>query len=137
MKTFMKWRNNTDGAYVFLHKPYTMISCGGFRVSPDGNVQETLSVQFSELSGWRRLHKEECEMGGTCSTHGPMESAFRILIGKAEGRKLLERPNRRWEDNIRRDLREIGWEIVDWMRLTQDRDQWQTLVNTVVNPPTP
>jgi hypothetical protein len=43
------------------------------------------------------------------------------------------RPKRRWDDNIRMDLREIGWEGVDWIHLAQDRDQWWTLVNTVMN----
>jgi hypothetical protein len=43
------------------------------------------------------------------------------------------RPRHRWYDNIRMDLREIGWEVVDWTHVTQDRDQWQALVNTVMN----
>jgi hypothetical protein len=46
---------------------------------------------------------------------------------------LLRRFRRTWEDNIKMDLREIGWEVVDWMHLAQDRDQWQALVNTVMN----
>jgi hypothetical protein len=53
-----------------------------------------------------------------------MKSAYKILVGK---------PRRRWEDNIRMDLRETGWEDVDWIHLVQDRDQWQALVNTVMD----
>jgi hypothetical protein len=59
---------------------------------------------------------------------------YKILVGKPEGKRPLGRPRRRWEDNIRMDLREIGWEVVDWMHLAQDRDQWLALVNTVVKP---
>jgi hypothetical protein len=47
--------------------------------------------------------------------------------------KLLGRPGRRWEDNIRMNLREIGWEVVDWIHVVQDRDQWRAVVNTVMN----
>jgi hypothetical protein len=60
-------------------------------------------------------------------------NAYRILIGKPEGKSLLGRPRRRWVDNIIMDLREIGWDGVDWIDMAQDRDQWRTLVNTVLN----
>jgi len=56
-----------------------------------------------------------------------------ILIGKPEEKRPLRRPRRRWEDNIRMDLREIWCEVVDWMNLFQDRDQWRSLMNTVMN----
>jgi hypothetical protein len=52
---------------------------------------------------------------------------------KYERRRPLGRPRRRWEDNIRMDLREIGWEGVDWILLAKDRDQWWAVVNTVMN----
>jgi hypothetical protein len=55
------------------------------------------------------------------------------LVRKPDGKRPLGRPRHRWEDNIRIDLREIGWECVDWMHLTQDMDQWQAVVNTVMN----
>jgi hypothetical protein len=48
-------------------------------------------------------------MGGACSTHGEKRNAYRILVGKPEGKRSLGRPIRRWEDNIKMDLREIGW----------------------------
>jgi hypothetical protein len=54
-------------------------------------------------------------------------------VGKPEGKRPLERPRRRWEDNIRMDLREIGWGSMDCIDLAQDRDQWRALVNTVMN----
>jgi hypothetical protein len=55
-------------------------------------------------------------------------------VGKPEGKRPRGRPRRRWEDSIRINFREIGWEVVDWMHLAQDRDQWRDLVNTVMNP---
>jgi hypothetical protein len=55
------------------------------------------------------------------------------LAGKSEGKRPLGSLRRRWEDNIRIDHRKIGWEIVDWMHLAQDTDQWRALVNTVLN----
>jgi hypothetical protein len=58
---------------------------------------------------------------------------YRVLVGEPEGKKPLGRPRHRREDGIRMDLREIGWWGVDWIQLAQDRDQWQALVNTVMN----
>ena len=57
----------------------------------------------------------------------------RVLVGKPEGRRPLGRPRRRWEDNIRMDLREVGCGCVDWMELAQDRDRWHALVSAVMN----
>jgi hypothetical protein len=58
---------------------------------------------------------------------------YRVLMIKPEGKRPLGRPRRRWEDEIRMDLRETGWESVDLIQLTQDRDRWLDLVNTVMN----
>jgi hypothetical protein len=58
--------------------------------------------------------------------------ACRALVGKPEGRKPLGRPRRRWEDNIKMDLREVGWGV-DWICLVQVRDRWRAVVNTVMN----
>jgi hypothetical protein len=55
------------------------------------------------------------------------------LVRKPEGRRPLGRPRRRWEDNIRMDLREVGCGVVDWMELAQDRDRWRALVSAVMN----
>jgi hypothetical protein len=61
-------------------------------------------------------------MGGTCSMHGTDEKCIKCLCWKPEGKKQLGRPRRRWKDNIRMGLREIGSEGVDWIHLAQDRD---------------
>jgi hypothetical protein len=61
------------------------------------------------------------------------EKAYRILVGKSEGKRPLGRPRRRWEDNIKINLTEIGWDAMDWIDLAQDRDRWRAVVNTVMN----
>jgi hypothetical protein len=105
-----------------------------------------------EVTGdWRKLHNEE--LHNLCSSPniirmiksrgirwaghvvrmGEKQNAYRILVGKPEGKRPLGRPTRRWGDNIKIDFREIGWDGVGWNDLAQDRDQWRTLVNTVTN----
>jgi hypothetical protein len=59
--------------------------------------------------------------------------AYRILVGKPEGKTPLGRPRRRWVDSIKMDLGEIRWDGMDWIDLDQDRGQWRVLVNTVTN----
>jgi hypothetical protein len=63
---------------------------------------------------------------------GEKRSAYRILVGKPEGKRPLGRP-RRSLDNIKMDRREVGWDGMDWIDLAQDRDQWRALANTVMN----
>jgi hypothetical protein len=63
---------------------------------------------------------------------GERRGAYRALVGKPEGRRPLERSRRRWEDNIKVDLREVGWGI-DWVDLAQDRDRWRALGNAVMH----
>jgi hypothetical protein len=71
-------------------------------------------------------------MGGPCSTNGDKRNAYRLLVGKPEGKRPLGRPRRRRVDNIRMDLGEVGWDDVDWIGLTQDRNR-RALVNSVLN----
>jgi hypothetical protein len=61
------------------------------------------------------------------------KNVYRILVGKPEGKRPLGRPRRSWVDNLKIDLRGIGWDGVDWIDMAQDRDQWRALVNTVTN----
>jgi hypothetical protein len=60
-------------------------------------------------------------------------NTYRIFVGRPEGKKPLGRPRRRWVDNIKMDLRKIGWDGMDWIDLAQERDQWRALVNMVMN----
>jgi hypothetical protein len=64
---------------------------------------------------------------------GDVRGAYNILIGRPKGRRPLGRPKRRWEDNIKTDLTEIGFGYVHWINLAQDRDRWRALVNTIMN----
>jgi hypothetical protein len=64
---------------------------------------------------------------------GEKRNAYRFLVGKPEGRRPLGRPRRRWVDNIRIDLGEVGWGDVVWISLAQDRNRWKALVNWVLN----
>jgi hypothetical protein len=70
---------------------------------------------------------------GHIARMGERRNAYRILVGKPEGRSPLGRPRRMWVNNIKMDLREIGWDGIDWIDLAQDRDQWRALVKTVMN----
>jgi hypothetical protein len=64
---------------------------------------------------------------------GERRGAYRALVGKPEGRRPLGRHRSRWEDNIKMDLREVGWGGMDWINLVQDRDRWRALLNAVKN----
>ena len=64
---------------------------------------------------------------------GEGRRVHRVLVGKLEGKRPLERPRRRWEDNIKMDLQEVEGGCGEWMELAQDRDKWRALVSTVMN----
>jgi hypothetical protein len=102
------------------------------------------------IGGWRNLHDEHHNLycspsiiriiksrrmrwAGHVAPMGEKRSAHRICVGKPEGTRPLGRPRRRWEDNIKMDLRAIGWRGMDWIDLSQDRDRWRALVNTVMS----
>jgi hypothetical protein len=100
---------------------------------------------------WRRLHNEKLNdlylspniiwviksrrmrWVGHVACMGEKRDAYRILVGRPEGRRPLERPRHRWEDSIKMDLQEVGWGGMDWIELAQDRDRWWALVNAVMN----
>jgi hypothetical protein len=101
--------------------------------------------------GWRKLHNEELHnlysspsiiriiksrrmrRAGHVARMGEKRNVYSLLVGKPEGKRPLGRPKRRWIDNIKMDLLEIGLNIVDWIGLTQDRYRLRALVNTVMN----
>jgi hypothetical protein len=64
---------------------------------------------------------------------GEKKNAYRLLVGKREGKRPLGRPRRRWVDNNRMDLGEVGWGDVDWIGLVQDRNRWRDVVGSVLN----
>ena len=99
---------------------------------------------------WRRLHNEELNdlycspnivrviksrmrWAENVARMGEERGVYRILVGKPEGKSPLGRPRRRWVDNIRMDLQEVGCGYMDWIGLAQDKDRWRTLVSAVMN----
>jgi hypothetical protein len=64
---------------------------------------------------------------------GEKKNAYRLMVGKPEGKSLLRRPRLRWVDNVRMNLGEVGWGDVDWIGLAQDRNRWRALLNSVLN----
>jgi hypothetical protein len=103
------------------------------------------------MGGWRKLHNEELHdlysspsiiriiksrrmrWAGHVARMGEERNVYRLLVGKPEGRRPLRRPRRRWMDNIKMDLLEIGFGDVDSTGLAQDRYRWRALVNSVMN----
>jgi len=71
-------------------------------------------------------------MGGTCDVYWGRRGVYRVLVGKLRERTTWK-PRRRWEDNIKMHLQEVGCGGMDWIELAQDRDRWQALVNAVLN----
>ena len=72
------------------------------------------------------------DVGGARGAYGEVRGVHRVLVGKPEGKRPLGRPRRRWEDNIKMDLQEVG-RGGDWMELAQDSDRWWAFVNAVMN----
>ena len=69
---------------------------------------------------------------GHVARMGERRGVYRVLVGKPEGKRPLGRPRRRWEDDIKMDLREVGCGGMDWIDLAQDRDRWRTLASVVM-----
>jgi hypothetical protein len=81
----------------------------------------------------RMIKSRRMRWAGHVARMREKRNAYRILVGKPEGRRPLGRPRRRWVDNIKIDVGEIEWDGVDWVNLAQYRDQWRALVNTMMN----
>ena len=79
------------------------------------------------------LNLNQVSESGPRTAYGGREGAYRVLVGKPEGKRSQGRPRRRWVDNIRTELQEVGCDYMDWIGLAQDRDMWRTLVSAVMN----
>jgi hypothetical protein len=122
------------------------------RVFENRVLRRMFGPKRNEVTGeWRKLHNEELRglysspsiiriiksrrmiWAGHVARMGEKRNAYRILVGKPEGKRPLGRQRRRWVDNIRIDLGEVGWGDVDWVGLAKDRIRWRALVNSVLN----
>jgi len=122
------------------------------RVFENMVLRRIFGPRREEVTGeWRRLHNEELndmycspnivrviksrrmKWAGHVARMGEERGAYRVLVEKPEGRRPLGRPRRRWVDNIRLDLQEVGCGYMDWIGLSQDRDRWRMLVSAVMN----
>ena len=81
----------------------------------------------------RVIKSRRMRFSGHVARMGDRRGVYRVLVGKPEGKKPLGRPRRRWDDNIKVDLQEVGCGGMDWIELAQDKDRWRTLVNAVMN----
>jgi hypothetical protein len=88
---------------------------------------------YSSPSIVRVIKARRMRWTGHVALMGKVRGVYNIWVGRPEGRRQLGRPRRRWEDNIKMDLREIGFGDVDLIHWAQDRDRWRALVNTVMN----
>ena len=122
------------------------------RVFENMVLRRIFGPRRDEVKGeWRRLHNEELNdlysshnivrviksrrmrWAGHVPRMGEERGVYRVLVGKPEGKSPLGRPRRRWVDNIRMDLQEVGCGYMDWIGLAQDRDSWRTRVSAVMN----
>jgi hypothetical protein len=134
-----------DKALLFLEKPFDSWIYNLL-------ISVTVNVYRDEVTGeWRKLHNEELNdlysvpnivrvvkskrmrWAGHVARMGEDRGVHKVLVGKHERKRPLWRPRRRWEDNIKIDLQEVGEGRGDWMELAHDRDRWRALVCTVRN----
>jgi hypothetical protein len=122
------------------------------RVFENRVLRRIFGAKRDEVTGeWRKLHNEELRdlysspsiiriirswrmrWAGHVARMRRKRNAYRLFVGKPEGKRPLVRPRPRWVDNIRMDLGEVGWGDVDWIDLAEDRNRWRALVNSVMN----
>ena len=94
---------------------------------------EELNDLYSSPNIVRVIKSRRMRWAGHVARMGVERGVYRVLVGKPEGRRPLGRPRRRWADNIKLDLQEVGCGYMDWIGLAQDRDRWRTLVSAVMN----
>jgi hypothetical protein len=150
------------GPEPFVFSPVVLYGCETWSLTVRGEHKlrvignRVLRIIFGPkkdgvMEGWRKLHDEELHnlhsppdiiriiksksmrWAGHVTRMGEKRHMYRLLVGKPEGERPLGRPRCRWIDTIKMDLLEIGWSVVDWTGLVQDRYRWRALVNAVMN----
>jgi hypothetical protein len=137
-----------ERSYTYFLSPVRLYEVQ--RDSLNGVLRRIFGPKREEVTGeWRKLHNEELNdlyctpnivrviksirmrWAGHVALMGAGRGVYRVLVGKPEGKRPLGRPRRRWEDNIRMELEEVGLGYEDWIGLAQDRDRWRALVSAV------
>ncbi|KAJ4434977.1 hypothetical protein ANN_23549 [Periplaneta americana] len=127
-------------------------STGVDKVFDNKVLRKIFGAKRDEVTGeWRKFHNAELHAlysssdiirniksrrlrwAGHVARMGESRNAYRVLVGRPEGKRPLGRPRRRWEDNIKMDLRDVGYDDRDWINLAQDRDQWRAYVRAAMN----
>ena len=122
IQIYNSYHPNIINTTTHIRQRYRTFSCN-----------EELSDLYSSPNIVRVIKSRRMRWAGHVARMGEERGVYRVLVGKPEGRRPLGRPRRRWVNNIRMDLQEVGCGNVDWNGLTQDRDRWRTLVSTVMN----
>ena len=135
--TYIPYTSLISSLCNFLHSPVTS-SLLGPNTFLNTLFSNTLSLTFlSDLYSLpnivRVVKSRRMRWVGHVARMGEGRGVYRVLVGKPEGKEPLGRPRRRWENNIKMDLQEVGGGCGDWMELAQDRDRWRALVSTVMN----
>jgi hypothetical protein len=81
----------------------------------------------------KQIKSRRMRCAGHVARMGEGRNVYRVLVGKPDGKRPLERPRRRWGDGLKMDRRETGWGGAEWIHLAQDRDRWRAVVNAVMN----
>jgi hypothetical protein len=95
--------------------------------------ENCIMMNFTACILHRMINSRRMRWAAHVARMGDERCVYRVLVGRTEGKRPLGRPRRRWEDNIKMDLREIGIDGANWIQLAQDRAQWRGCLNTVMN----
>ncbi|KAJ4444305.1 hypothetical protein ANN_06097, partial [Periplaneta americana] len=157
LSTLIPFSSDLVASWVMPYRCLEVQTC--LRDTGVGHSAKALACRYgaalghgAEVTGeWRKLHNTELHAlysspdiirniksrrlswAGHVAHMGESRNAYRVLVGRPEGKRPLGRPRRRWEDNIKMDLREVGYDYRDWINLAQDRDQWRAYVRAAMN----